>query len=50
MDELNKAKEEMLEWWDIFSKTGDINDARMLIESLAKYDSLLLTQEDNLEM
>ena len=50
MSELNKAKEEMLQWWDIFSKTGEINDARMLIDSLAKYDNLLLTQEDDLEM
>lgn len=50
MDELNKAKEEMLQWWDIFSKTGEINDARMFIESLAKYDNLLLMQEENLEM
>ncbi len=50
MDELEQAKKEFLEWWDIFSATGEINDARMLIESLAKYDNLLLNREDDMEM
>ncbi len=40
------AKENMLEWWDIFSMTGDIEDARGLIEASNIYDLLLAAEEE----
>ena len=44
--DLTKAKEDMLESWFVFSQTGDIQDARMLIDSIREYD-LLLAEEYN---
>lgn len=41
MENLSFAKENMLEWWYIFSITGDIEDARMLMDSIREYDLLL---------
>lgn len=42
-------KENMLEWWDIFSKTGEIHDARGLIWAIREYDNCL-AQEEEMEM
>lgn len=42
---LNLARENMLEWWYIFSMTGDIEDARGLIEASNFYNDLLLADE-----
>ncbi len=43
---LATARENMLEWWEIFSFTGDIEDARGLIEASKNYDLLLLAEEE----
>ena len=49
MENLQQAKNNMLEWWFIFSQTGNVEDARMLIESIHAYD-LLLANDYELEM
>ena len=43
---INSAKKSMLEWWFIFSNTGNIEDARMLIDSIREYDILLSAEEE----
>jgi len=48
--QIEKAKNDCLECWEIFSKTGDIQDARMLIECFLKYDTLLLDQQNSMEL
>lgn len=49
MENVEQAKNNMLEWWFIFSQTGNIEDARMLIDSIRSYD-LLLTNDYEVEM
>lgn len=49
MSELEKAGQVLDECWFIFSMTGDIEDARMLIEALAQFD-LALAVEDEVEL
>ena len=44
---IETAKNNFLEWWFIFSMTGNIHDARALIESTKEYDLLL---EEQVEM
>lgn len=41
--------ESVLEWWAIFSKTGEINDARGLISAIREHDNFL-AQEDEMEI
>ena len=48
MEKINKAREDFLESWFVFSMTGNIEDARMFLEALDTYD--LLLSEDNLEL
>ena len=48
-NEVKMAKEAMLDWWDVFSVTGNIDDARMLIDSIMQYD-LLLAREEEIEL
>ncbi len=48
-EQVKMAKERMLEWWNIFSVSGEINDARMLISSIKDYD-LLLANEEEIEL
>lgn len=43
------AKNEWLEWFEIFSMTGDIEDARMVVNSWIEYN-LLLEKEEEREM
>lgn len=45
-ENISMAKQNMLEWWDIFSMTGNIEDARMLMYSISLYDNLLLRDEE----
>lgn len=40
------ARDNMLEWWDIFSMTGNIEDARGLIHSIMVYDAVLARDEE----
>ncbi len=47
---LTTARESMLEWWEIFSMTGDIEDARGLIEASRYYDFLESEEEGALEL
>jgi len=35
------ARNEMLEWWFIFSQTGDIYDCMALMDSMNNLDNLL---------
>lgn len=46
---IENARNNMYEWWFIFSMTGDIQDARGLMESIRTYD-LLLNNEVEVEM
>lgn len=41
MSDLEKAGQVFDECWMIFSMTGNIEDARMLIDAIAQYDLLL---------
>jgi len=43
------ARDNMLEWWEIFSMTGNIEDARGLIHSTMIYDAAL-AQEEEIEL
>ena len=49
MNELEKAGKVFDECWFIFSMTGNIEDARMLIEAIANYD-LALSAEAEVEL
>ncbi len=40
-EKIKKAKATMLECWFIFSKTGNCQDARMLVDAMREYDMLL---------
>lgn len=40
-NQLEESKQAFLESWDIFKKTGEINDGRMFSEDLDKYLALL---------
>ncbi|MBQ8909188.1 MAG: hypothetical protein IJY90_02770 [Clostridia bacterium] len=44
MNELERAGVVMDECWEIFSVTGELEDGRMLVDSIAQYD--LLLQQD----
>ncbi len=46
--DLQKAKRDFLDAWEIFQITGEINDAREFIKCLAKYDRLV--KEQNLDV
>lgn len=46
--DLQKAKRDFLDAWEIFQITGEINDAREFIKYLAKYDRLV--KEQNLDV
>ena len=46
MESLSMAKDNMLEWWFIFSQTGNIEDARMLVEAIREYDLFLQDEEE----
>lgn len=48
-ERIRQARENYLECWEIFSKTGDIQDARLLIHYFFEYDKLL-SQEVTMEM
>jgi len=41
MSELEKAGQVLDECWDIFSMTGNCEDARMMIDAIIDYDCLL---------
>ena len=41
MNELEKASQVLDECWDIFSLTGNCEDARMMIDAINDYDCLL---------
>ena len=45
-EQLSQAREKVLESWDIFSVSGEINDAREMMNDIAEYDRLLSTQND----
>ena len=47
---LQDAKERVEESYEIFSATGDIEDARMLIEDINEYDFLLSKEGEEKEM
>lgn len=46
---LQQARERVEESYGIFSMTGDIQDARMLLQDINEYD-ILLSKEDETEM
>ena len=46
MESLSMAKDNMLEWWFIFRQTGNIEDARMLVEAIREYDLFLQDEEE----
>ncbi len=43
--DLQKAKRDFLDAWEIFQITGEINDAREFLRCLGRYDELLKEQE-----
>ena len=45
-ESIKLAREKVLESWEIFSMTGEINDAREMINDLAEYDRLLSVEND----
>ena len=47
--EIDSLRQEMLDWWFIFSNTGDCEDARMFLYSMDRYDDLLLQNTDDME-
>lgn len=46
---IETARNNMLEWWDIFSTTGDIYDCMEWLASYREYD-LLLDSQNEMEM
>lgn len=46
MSEIQKAEQVLDECWFIFSMTGDIQDARLLIEAVQNLDLLLSAQDE----
>lgn len=46
---LKTAENDMLEWWFIFSQTGEINDCMAFLESMKLYEQLL-SDESEMEM
>ena len=45
---IKMARENMLEWWDIFSVIGNIDDARMLMQAISLYDKLILELDEGI--
>ena len=45
-ENLELAREKVLESWEIFSMTGEINDAREMMNDIAEYDRLLSAEND----
>lgn len=45
-ENIKLAREKVLESWEIFSMTGEINDAREMMNDLAEYDKLLSAEND----
>ena len=46
---IENARNNMLEWWFIFSRTGEINDCMAWMDSMRELD-LLLNNDVELEM
>lgn len=47
---IRQAEAEWLECFEIFSQTGNCQDARLMIDAYEKYNNLLLAQEDAREI
>lgn len=43
---IDTARNNMMEWWEIFSTTGDIYDCMAWLESSREYDLLLDSQSE----
>ena len=46
MENVKEALDNLLEWWFIFSETGDIQDARALVDAIKEYDLSLQLEEE----